>query len=144
MRFAAIDLDAKIEFETIKMKPTSEATSNSDTFAIGKITYVESLAVPSWLIYIKPTYFYEDAPVDVRSYGVSHVTFPHETTLDQWFSESQFESYRRLGEYLMSKLCDERLPKMPKHAAGAVMGHTLAEFFAATVKSSAPRSPSPP
>jgi len=98
-----------------------------------------------WLIYIKPTYFYEDAPVDVRSYGVANKTFPHETTLDQWFGESQFESYRRLGEYLMSKLYDEQLPKMmPKLAAGAVMGNTLAQFFAATVTSSAPPSPSPP
>ena len=25
--------------------------------------------------------------------------FPHEPTTDQWFSESQFESYRRLGEW---------------------------------------------
>ena len=24
-------------------------------------------------------------------------TFPHETTVDQWFTESQFESYRALG-----------------------------------------------
>ena len=38
--------------------------------------------------------------------------FPHETTLDQWFGESQFESYRRLGEYLMCKLYEEQLPKM--------------------------------
>jgi hypothetical protein len=142
VRFAGIDLDAKIEFETIKMKPAPEATANSDTFAIGKITYVESPAVPSWLIYIKPTYFYEDAPIDVRSYGVAHGTFPHETTLDQWFSESQFESYRRLGEYLVSKLYDEQLPKMmPKHATGT--GYTLAQFFAATVKCSAPPSASP-
>jgi hypothetical protein len=33
-------------------------------------------------------------------------------------AESQFESYRRLGEYLMSKLYDEQLSKMePKLAA---------------------------
>lgn len=131
MRFAAIDLDAKIEFESIKMKPAREATATSDTFAIGKITYAESPADASWLIYIKPTYFYEDAPVDVRSYGSSNATFPHETTLDQWFGESQFESYRRLGEYLMCKLYEEQLSKMPKLAAGAVRGHTLAQFFTA-------------
>src|SRR3954453_5079887 len=27
-------------------------------------------------------------------------SFPHESTADQWFSESQFESYRKLGETL--------------------------------------------
>ena len=30
--------------------------------------------------------------------------FPHESTLDQWFSESQFESYRTLGRYQMADL----------------------------------------
>jgi hypothetical protein len=132
VRFAAIDLDAKIEFESIRMKSVPEATATSDTFAVGKITYAEKPADPSWLICIKPTYYYESAPVDVRSYGSVNATFPHETTLDQWFGESQFESYRRLGEYLMCKLYEEQLPVMtPKLAAGAVKGHTLAQFFAA-------------
>lgn len=132
VRFAAIDLDAKIEFAPIKMKNVREATATSDTFAIGKITYAERPADPSWLIYIKPTYFYENAPVDVRSYGTVNNTFPHESTLDQWFTESQFESYRRLGEYLMGKLYEDQLPKMrPKLAAGKIKGHTLAQFFTA-------------
>ena len=33
------------------------------------------------------------------------VTFPHENTSDQFFSESQFESYCMLGAYTMQKLC---------------------------------------
>lgn len=137
VRFAAIDLDAKIEFESIKMKSAHEACPTSDTFAVGKIIYAESPAEESWLVYIKPTYYYENAPVDVRSYGTVNPTFPHETTLDQWFSESQFESYRRLGEYLMCKLYEEQLPKMkPNLAAGAVKGFTLAQFFAAATSPS--------
>jgi predicted acylesterase/phospholipase RssA len=131
VRFAAIDLDAKLEFASIKMKPAREAEETSSTFAIGKITYAESPADPSWLIYLKPTYFYETVPIDVRSYGAANSTFPHETTLDQWFGESQFESYRRLGEYLMCKLYDEHLPKMPMLAVGNTKGHTLEQFFTA-------------
>ena len=134
VRFAGVDLDAKIEFESVKMKSVHQATETSDTFAFGKITYAESPNDPSWLIYIKPTYYYETAPVDVRSYGAVNSAFPHETTLDQWFGKSQFESYRRLGEYLMCKLYEEQLPKIvPKRAAG----HTLAQFFTAV------RSPAP-
>ena len=126
VRFAGVDLDAKIEFESVKMKSVHQATETSDTFAFGKITYAESPNDPSWLIYIKPTYYYEIAPVDVRSYGAVNPAFPHETTLDQWFGEAQFESYRRLGEYLMCKLYEEQLPKIvPKRAcrthAGAVL-----------------------
>lgn len=134
VRFAAIDLDAKIEFAAIKMKPAREARETDPTFAIGKITYAESPADPSWLIYLKPTYFCEEAPIDVRSYGAVNPTFPHETTLDQWFGESQFESYRRLGEYLMGKLCEEQLSKIePKLAVGSVRRHTLEQFFTAAV-----------
>jgi hypothetical protein len=88
VRFAAIDLNARIEFKSIEMKSVHEAKVDSKTFAIGKITYAESPGDPSWLIYIKPTYFYETAPVDVRSFGTANTHFPHETTLDQWFGES--------------------------------------------------------
>ena len=34
---------------------------------------------------------------DVASYAAAHQSFPHEGTGDQWFDESQTESYRSLG-----------------------------------------------
>jgi hypothetical protein len=132
VRFAAIDLNAKIEFSSIKMVPMREAKENSVTFAVGQITYAENPTERSVLVYLKPTYFYQTAPIDVRSYGTTSPTFPHETTLDQWFGEAQFESYRRLGEYLMGKLYDVQLPKMqPPLPQGAEKGHTLEQFFVA-------------
>ena len=30
--------------------------------------------------------------------------FPHETTADQFFDESQFESYRKLGAHIVSEV----------------------------------------
>jgi hypothetical protein len=39
-------------------------------------------------------------PDDVWRYSDQHVTFPHQSTADQWFDELQFESYRALGEYI--------------------------------------------
>jgi predicted acylesterase/phospholipase RssA len=39
-------------------------------------------------------------PDDVWRYFDQNVTFPHESTSDQWFDEWQFESYRALGEYI--------------------------------------------
>jgi hypothetical protein len=65
-RFATIDRDAKIEFESIKMKGVHEATPTSPIFAVGKITYAESPDDASWLSYTKPTYFYEYAPAFLR------------------------------------------------------------------------------
>jgi hypothetical protein len=66
-----------------------------------------------------------DAPVDVRSYGTVNPKFPHESTLDQWFGESRFESYRRLGEYLMDELYERR--DKTKLADGAKP--TMEQFF---------------
>jgi hypothetical protein len=48
------------------------------------------------LIYIRPTLTGSE-PVDILSYSNLHSRFPHESTANQWFKESQFESYRRLG-----------------------------------------------
>jgi len=55
------------------------------------------------LIYIKPA-FYGEGPTDVFNYAQQSRTFPHETTADQFFSESQFESYRMLGTYIMATI----------------------------------------
>ena len=46
-----------------------------------------------------------DEPVGVRSFASTHKDFPHETTADQWFTESQFESYRALGLHTVELAC---------------------------------------
>jgi hypothetical protein len=53
------------------------------------------------LLYVKPSLYDDDAalPRDVWQYAQACPAFPHESTVDQFFSESQFESYRALGEY---------------------------------------------
>src|SRR4051794_32866820 len=77
--------------------------------AIGRIRYsaVDGDTAPDGvLIYIKPA-CYGDEPRDIYEYFKSSKTFPHETTTDQFFSESQFESYRMLGAHTMEKLCSD-------------------------------------
>jgi hypothetical protein len=69
------------------------------------------------LLYLKPA-VYGVEPVDVRNYATRHREFPHETTVDQWFSEAQFESYRALGFYVIERAL-ERAP------AGAGIGASL-------------------
>ncbi|HYW06635.1 MAG TPA: patatin-like phospholipase family protein [Longimicrobium sp.] len=48
------------------------------------------------LLYVKPA-LTGDEPRDVAAYARVSKQFPHESTADQFFSESQFESYRALG-----------------------------------------------
>lgn len=50
-------------------------------------------------------------PIDVLTYYQAHSEFPHESTADQFFSESQFESYRMLG--LHTVLHSEELASPP-------------------------------
>ncbi len=51
--------------------------------------------------------------VDVQAYAAAHPDFPHESTADQFFGESQFESYRKLGESLMSRLLGAMRHRLP-------------------------------
>ena len=55
-------------------------------------------------VYIKPTLLGRE-PRDVLQYAAANPAFPHQTTLDQFFDESQFESYRRLGEWAIEAIC---------------------------------------
>jgi predicted acylesterase/phospholipase RssA len=65
--------------------------------AVGRITYPD--APPATLIYIKPRLTGTE-PADLLNYKCTHPGFPHESTADQWFDESQFESYRKLGHWI--------------------------------------------
>jgi hypothetical protein len=113
VRKIRIDFGIPIEFEPMTIYPRSaidsleSANQKGHNCAIGRIRYsvVDGDAIPDGVIvYIKPA-CYGDEPRDIYEYFKKSQTFPHETTADQFFSESQFESYRMLGAYTMEKLC---------------------------------------
>ncbi len=71
--------------------------------AVAEIRYgeVDAGAVMGTLIYVKPSICEQPpppTPFDVSNYARFSRDFPHESTADQWFDETQFESYRALGE----------------------------------------------
>ncbi len=45
-------------------------------------------------------------PIDIINFKFTHQHFPHDTTANQWFTESQFESYRRLGCHVIDEVND--------------------------------------
>ena len=51
------------------------------------------------LLYLKSS-LTGDEPTDAQRYAAANPEFPHQTTGDQWFDESQFESYRVLGYHI--------------------------------------------
>jgi hypothetical protein len=56
------------------------------------------------LVYIKPAVYGKIEPRDVVNYANLSPTFPQESSADQFFSESQFESYRALGSWIVDQL----------------------------------------
>jgi len=98
-----IDLGVSINFRKLELQPRQNPPRPGVRFAIGEISYPRSTK-PGWLLYIKPTYQAAES-VDVRSYASMHARFPHESTADQWFGESQLESYRALGAYIVENIC---------------------------------------
>lgn len=57
----------------------------------------------SLLLFLKPT-LAGDEPMDLLDYCAEHPDFPQESTLDQFFDEAQWESYRRLGAYIGTRV----------------------------------------
>jgi hypothetical protein len=109
IRKVRIDFGVSIEFETpIRIVPRSEKDTGLYC-AVGTVRYsdVDGTNAPDGkLIYLKPTLNAQGAalPYDVFSYSRMAADFPHESTIDQWFDESQFESYRALGRHLVTQI----------------------------------------
>jgi hypothetical protein len=103
IRLVSTDFGVRIEMpEMASMRPDATSNVAKSAFAFGKIYYPDaSIGV---LVYVKPVLL-ADSPVDVVEYARRETGFPQETTGDQWFSEAQFESYRRLGETIALQLC---------------------------------------
>ena len=83
--------------------------------AWGKIRYPALDGEDSFvgqILYIKPT-LTKETPRDVLAYHDKNKNFPDQTTADQWFDESQFESYRRLGLYSFDSLAGQGNPEDP-------------------------------
>jgi hypothetical protein len=53
------------------------------------------------LLLVKPTLTGNEPP-DIAQYKTRNQIFPHESTLDQFYDEAQWESYRRLGEHCIA------------------------------------------
>lgn len=76
----------------------------------GEIDYgcIDEDAPKGNLIVIKPV-LNGSEPEDIRAYASAHETFPHESTVNQFFNEAQFESYRHLGSWVVDTITREQI-----------------------------------
>jgi Patatin-like phospholipase len=106
IRKISIDLRTDIVFSEVKLGARSTPVADRLAYAVATIHYpsIDGRSnEPGTLIYLKPSVI-ENLPMDVNAYAIANLAFPHESTADQWYSESQFESYRRLGQFLTENL----------------------------------------
>jgi hypothetical protein len=129
LRKAAIDMRITVTFDAPPRIFSRIDIADMDIalgFAIATINYPERpTADDCKILYLKASLL-ADVPGDVRAYANLHATFPHESTVDQFFTESQFESYRALGqfqmEWLIGDIDTEGLQGLVAQAAAAYEG----------------------
>jgi hypothetical protein len=116
IRKVYIDFGIRIRIDRMGLFPRpldKEKDEKPKYCATGRIFYsdVDGKDAPvGEFVYIKPV-FYGDEPQDIYNYAKTNEAFPHQSTGDQWFSESQFESYRALGDYTVQQICEKQKPE---------------------------------
>lgn len=101
IRKCCTDFGVEVDLDLTRFRRDGETGFSPWHCAVGTIRYdkVDPEAEPGVLIYVKAS-LNGDEPPDVLNYAAENPDFPHESTGDQWFGESQFESYRKLGEHV--------------------------------------------
>lgn len=102
VRKIRIDMQVDIKFQ----EGWEQALRNRDKrWAVATICYnAAGRGEDGHLIYIKPLMCGTEPP-DVVGYQAVNLDFPHQSTANQFFNESQTESYRMLGLHTVNEMC---------------------------------------
>jgi Patatin-like phospholipase len=130
-----IDFGIRVVIDRMGLFPRSLQKSERDNpkyCATGSILYSEvdkgkdgKVINDGLFVYFKPV-FYGNEPQDIYNYGTMNEAFPHQSTGDQFFSESQLESYRGLGEFAIDQVCGIKGTSQEEARKGI---NSMAEFI---------------
>jgi hypothetical protein len=126
VRKCRIDFGVEIEIDTSQIRQRDEKGLSQAHCAVGRIIYDPlDRNKDGYLVYLKSS-LTGDEDSDILQYKAQHFDFPHESTGDQFFDESQVESYRALGEHIVTRAFSERfgLDCMDPNTIKAVMAET--------------------
>jgi predicted acylesterase/phospholipase RssA len=119
------DFGIRIDLDVSPIRPQEPGPRSRWHCAVGTVRYddVDPDAVPGLLVYLK-TSLTGDEPSDVLAYADQYASFPHQTTVDQFFTESQFESYRALGFHVAQEVFSEAVkePQIKEDRPGSPRG----------------------
>jgi hypothetical protein len=117
LRKIRIDMGVPINFSDASTDPLRDRVRRC---AVASIEYskADPPSEDGFLVYIKPLLLGNEPP-DVASYAAANPKFPHQSTADQSFDESQTESYRLLGLQSVDEICEgwdgESLESLREH-----------------------------
>ena len=99
-RLVAIDFGYQLDFDATDLQLINGYSTNYGLLV--KIDYTPDERVVAnkqigWMLYLKLAMLGTESSY-VLDYRRENPLFPHQTTLDQFFDEAQFEAYRKLGQ----------------------------------------------
>jgi hypothetical protein len=102
------DFNIEIDINVKDLELAGDTQLSSAHYVVGKILYsvADPYAPDGTLVYIKPSLLGTEL-AEITNYHSSNPEFPHQSTADQWFDETQFESYRSLGLHIGRALFPE-------------------------------------
>lgn len=104
-----VDLGVEIPIDPSALRQKVELSYSETCFVVKDFVYPSGTKAK--LIYVKAVRL-PDMESELQTYIKQHADFPHQSTGDQFFSETQFEAYRMLG-LKAGKLVAEQLVKVP-------------------------------
>ena len=102
------DFGIPIDINVNQIRADGPNKLSESHYAIGKIhyEYADVGGAQGILLYIKAS-LSGNEPADILNYAKREPSFPNQSTADQWFDESQFETYRKLGHHIASAMFGE-------------------------------------
>ena len=121
--FTAFGIEIDLHVKDVEIDPATRLAKSH--WAIGEIKYglVDEKSESGILLYVKPS-LTGNEPADLLNYRNTDPNFPHQSTADQFFDETQFESYRKLGYHIGASVLGEICREVERKMAGNVSRRT--------------------
>jgi hypothetical protein len=128
------DFGVELEIDASAIRPNKKTQLSKSHFAVGKIIYPTTPGGDGFtgvLVFFKSSLTGDESADILGQRGVDN-RFPHDTTANQFFNETQFEVYRALGEHMFETLREYHKDDETKPSFVVVEGEpeqSLFDFF---------------
>lgn len=126
IRKCATDLHIEIDIDARQIVPQLPEQFSKAHCVVGDILYARTDpgAGNGTLVYVKPSLLSTEY-AEVLNYRKANKDFPHQSTADQWFDETQFEAYRSLGYRIGMTVFGVVPPPPPPPPGGSGGGNAI-------------------